>query len=261
MNTLFGKDYADTYDLLYQDKDYDAECNLLEEIIKEHANQAVLSILDLGCGTGNHTLRLAKRGYQVCGVDRSEEMLEIARKKAQEKELSCKFYQSDIRDFRTSEKFDVVIMMFAVLGYHLKNEDIQHALQTVQEHLKPGGLFICDVWYGPSVLHEKPSDKVKVIEEGDRKVIRASSGELDSFRHCVTVKFQVWDIQGDRVISETREEHVMRFFFAQEIAYFFENCQLEIMRIFPASNIEGTISEKTWNIAIVGKMNDSSKIK
>lgn len=52
MTTVFGKEYAGNYDLFYQDKDYDAECDLIERIISEYASGPVHSILDLGCGTG-----------------------------------------------------------------------------------------------------------------------------------------------------------------------------------------------------------------
>jgi len=252
MSQVFGKEYASAYDILYHEKDYNVECDLIEKIIREYSNKPVKTILDLGCGTGNHTLRLAERGYLVCGVDRSEEMLSIARRKSQEKQLSCEFYQSDIREFRVSKKFDVVIMMFAVLGYHLENDDVLQALQTVSEHLNPGGLFICDVWYGPAVLSQKPGERVKVIEDGDRKIIRVSSGELDSFNNRVTVKFHVWDIRGDMVMSESREEHEMRYFFTQELRTLFQISSLKPVSIFPFHLKDKEISESTWDIAVIG---------
>jgi SAM-dependent methyltransferase len=252
MSHVFGKEYASAYDILYQEKDYNAECDLIEKIIHEYSITPVKTILDLGCGTGNHALRFAERGYKVYGVDRSDEMLSIARRKSQEKQLSCEFFQSDIREFRVSKKFDVVIMMFAVLGYHLENEDVLRALQTVSEHLNPGGLFICDVWYGPAVLSQKPGERVKVIEDGDRKIIRVSSGELDSFNNRVTVKFHMWDIRGDRLIAETKEGHEMRYFFAQELRTLFQISSLKPVSIFPFHLKDKEISESTWDIAVIG---------
>ena len=55
MNPLFGKEYADQYDLLYGDKDYEAECDLLEKVFRLYSSAPVKTILDLGCGTGNQT--------------------------------------------------------------------------------------------------------------------------------------------------------------------------------------------------------------
>ena len=81
MTDVFGQEYAAAYDLLYADKDYDAECDLLERIFRE-SGRPVRTVLDLGCGTGAHAVRLAQRGYEVVGVDLSEDMLRIARDRA-----------------------------------------------------------------------------------------------------------------------------------------------------------------------------------
>ena len=78
---VFGS-YAQFYDSFYRDKDYAGECDFLEQMFSRHATATVREILDLGCGTGGHVLRLLERGYDVSGVDRSEEMLASARHKA-----------------------------------------------------------------------------------------------------------------------------------------------------------------------------------
>ncbi len=79
---VFGQDYADQYDLLYTDKDYEAECDLIEEVFRKYGNGRISTILDLGCGTGNHAIPLASRGYHVTGIDISEDMITHAQKKA-----------------------------------------------------------------------------------------------------------------------------------------------------------------------------------
>ena len=113
-----------------------------------HGPDPVRSILDLGCGTGNHSLVLAGRGYQVTGVDFSADMLERARGKLA---LACgegrkpagklELVQGDVRSVGLGRQFDAVLMMFAVLGYQIGNQDVQAALATVRRHLKPGGVF------------------------------------------------------------------------------------------------------------------------
>ncbi|HNX18459.1 MAG TPA: class I SAM-dependent methyltransferase [Methanoregula sp.] len=251
MNPVFGKDYSTSYDLLYEEKDYDGECDLIEKIIKKYSKIPVHSILDLGCGTGNHSLRLAKRGYLVTGVDRSKEMLDIAKAKADQKNVKCSLYQSDIRIFNRPEKYDAIIMMFAVLGYQQENDDVLAVLKTVSKHLNKGGVFICDLWYGPAVLNQKPGERVRVIEKGDTKIIRVSSGLLDIFRHLVTVHFHLWTIKGERIIAETQEDHTMRFFFPQELSLLFAASGLKIQRIGVFPDIETDPGEKTWNICTV----------
>src|SRR6266498_3666978 len=82
MNEVFGSNYADAYDILYHDKDYAVECDLIERLFQRFGDDSIASVLDLGCGTGNHSLLLDQRGYEVVGVDRSASMLDHARRKA-----------------------------------------------------------------------------------------------------------------------------------------------------------------------------------
>jgi len=73
---IFRK-YASYYNLLYRDKDYDGEVEFLEKLLQKHRPGA-RSILDLGCGSGTHASLLARRGYEVHGVDISQDMLDLA---------------------------------------------------------------------------------------------------------------------------------------------------------------------------------------
>ena len=144
---VFGKEYADQYDTFYHDKDYEAECDLIEEVFRRYTDKPVESILDLGCGTGSHAIPLARRGYQVTGVDRSLEMITQAKAKLQSQtspsQFQPEFFEGDIRSFDLDRQFDAVIMMFAVLGYQLTNDDVSNTLRTVCHHLKRGGGYLC----------------------------------------------------------------------------------------------------------------------
>jgi 2-polyprenyl-3-methyl-5-hydroxy-6-metoxy-1,4-benzoquinol methylase len=138
--TVFGSDYSLTYDALYYDKDYESECDFLEAIFRKYSKR-VKTILDLGCGTGGHALVLARRGYEVVGVDRSVAMLDIAKEKAKKDNMAIKFYQDDITTLDLKRTFDAVIAMFAVMGYQISNDNLASACATARRHLKPGGIF------------------------------------------------------------------------------------------------------------------------
>lgn len=256
MTRIFDRDYSSSYDLIYREKDYDAECDLIEQIIKDNCKIPVQSILDLGCGTGNHSIRLAQRGYKVTGVDQSKDMLEIASEKTLHEGLNCIFFQSDLKQFRDNKKYDVVIMMFAVLGYQIENEEVIQALITVKKHLKKGGIFICDCWFGPAVLHQKPKEKIRIIQDGDTKIIRVSSGFLDINRQLVDVHFHLWNIKADKIISEITEEHRMRFFFPQELFFFFKHIGLTHIKMGSFSDFEKDPDETTWNVLVIAKHKD-----
>jgi len=254
----FGRDYADQYDLLYGDKDYEVECDLLEEVFRRYSNFPIGSILDLGCGTGNHAIPLGRRGYNVTGVDLSADMLVHAHKKA-ESELrlrqgqSATFLRGDIRNIDLNQKFDSVIMMFSVLGLQTTNADVFAALHTVRKHLRPAGIFACDVWYGPAVLKIRPSDRIKVVPTEDGQLIRTATGSLDTFRHLTGVHFHIWRLSNSRLVGEANEIQWTRFFFPQELSFYMEQAKLELIVMCAFGNLDKPPSEDTWNILVAGK--------
>ena len=128
----------------------------------------------------------------------------------------------DIRSVKLESEFDAALMMFAVLGYQLENKDVLAALKTARQHVRPGALFIYDVWYGPAVLHQRPSERSRVIPTADGKILRIASGQLDVSRHLCSVHYNLWQIAGERILSETEETHVMRYFFPLELLLLLE---------------------------------------
>jgi SAM-dependent methyltransferase len=247
------KDYADFYDSLYEDKNYQAECNFVKHIFKTYSEKKVNSILELGCGTGSHAFLFTDMGYAVTGVDISENMLEIARKKAADNKKHIKFVQQDIRHLKLPQKFDAAVAMFAVMGYQTTNQEFEDTLTSVHRHLSSGGLFIFDVWFGPAVLMQKPADRVKIIEQGDKKTIRYAHPVLDIVNHTVEVNYTVLEIARNKVLKETEESHLMRFFFYQELKYFLEKNGFKVLKMMPFMKINGILSEDNWDMTVVAR--------
>jgi SAM-dependent methyltransferase len=255
---VFGRGYSHQYDAIYGEKDYEAEVVMIEEAFRLYGNGKVQTVLDLGCGTGNHAIPLACRGYQVTGMDRSADMLARARRKTRSVKLPSsvnppKYLRGDVRNFDLAKRFDVVLMMFAVLGYQITNDDVLASLQRVRSHLKPGGLFIFDVWYGPAVLSIRPGERVKVIKAKDREIVRVASGSLDIVRHLAEVRYRVWDMAGGRVLSETEEIHRMRYFFPQELAFFLAQAEMEMVGFHKYGDLSTTPDEGSWNILVISR--------
>lgn len=250
MSEVFGSAYADAYDALYTDKDYGEESRLIERLIQIYGNGRVRTVLDLGCGTGNHALPLAQRGYEVVGVDRSAAMLDRARQKAITGQFNAKakFYQDDICSFRVERSFDAALMMFAVLGYQLENERVLAALRTARKHLAPGGLFIFDVWYGPAVLREGPSERVKVIPTDRGQILRVASGKLAIERHLCRVSYRLWRLEEERLVGQTEETHLMRYFFPLELDLFLEFSGFVPVRFGVFPEFDRDPDTTTWNV-------------
>ncbi len=249
MSEVFGSEYADAYDLLYQDKDYVAECRLIDRILQNYANGDVRKVLDLGCGTGNHALPLAEQGYEVVGVDRAPGMLESARRKAANGQIDGRamFYEGDLRNIELEQSFDAALRMFAVLGYQLTNGDVLTALRTARKHVRPGGLLIFDIWYGPAVLRQGPSERVKLIPTESGQILRVASGELEIERHLCKVSYRVWRIEGDRLAGQTEETHWMRYFFPLELDLFLEYCGFTPVRLGVLPEFDRDPDTTTWN--------------
>ncbi len=246
--SVFGAGYAAAYDALYDEKDYESECDLVERAFAEYGEGGLRTILDLGCGTGNHAFPLARRGYDVVGVDRSEAMLERARAKGGDVELLL----GDVREIRLGREFDAVLILFAVLGYQLANDDVVAALATARAHLRAGGLVLFDVWYGPAVLHERPGQRVRTVEQGDRRLVRTSQGRLDLRRQLCTVDFRVQQFEGDRLVEEADERHEMRYFFPLELELLLATAGLSLVRLGAFPDFEREPGEGTWNVLGVG---------
>jgi SAM-dependent methyltransferase len=255
MDKVFGERYADVYDLLYKEKDYTAECNILERFFQGYGDGSLHRILDLGCGTGNHSLILAERGYEVVGVDRSERMLDRLRKKAEglSKGKNPSFFCGDICTLDLSEEFDAGLMMFAVLGYQIENRNVLSALGSARRHLRTGGLLIFDVWFGPAVLSERPSDRLKIISTTKGRILRFASGDLDILNHTCKVNYRVWGLEGRRLVGETEETHVMRYFFPKELDLFLECTKFSLVKLAAFPEVDQDPSERSWNIIGVAK--------
>lgn len=248
MTSVFGHSYATAYDILYREKDYEAECDLIEESGRRFAAQPVHRILDLGCGTGGHALPLTRRGYEVVAIDRSEEMLGEARRKAGLAGVSTRFVQGDLRTIRLDERFDLVAMMFAVLGYQLTDDDVGQALATCRAHLEPGGVLVFDVWHGPAVVAERPEERIRRRPTPTGEIERTSSGELDEARDLCTVRFHVVERAGTHVVAETIEEHTMRYFFPDRLATMLGNAGFADARFSSFPSLDRLPGTADWNI-------------
>lgn len=254
--SVFG-DYARYYNLLYRDKDYAGEVKFVHQGLQTYAPGAQ-SILDLGCGTGNHAQLFAKTRYQVHGVDQSPEMLRQAHERLSQlpQEIASRlvFSRGDIRTVRLDQRFDVVVSLFHVLSYQPTNGDLQETFTTAKAHLKPGGIFLFDCWYGPAVLSERPATRVKYLEDETIFVTRIAEPVLYPNENIVDVKYHVFikDKQSGSV-EELQETHRMRYLFKPEIEWFFRNSRFRLLkcREWMTDREPGC---DTWGVYFVGRL-------
>lgn len=229
--TAFGG-YARYYDLLYRDKDYRGETEFVDHQIRRHTPQA-RRVLELGCGTGMHGMMLAENGYDVLGVDLSEEMLAAAAHRVAGLPPAIagrvRFVQGDVRNFQVEGRFDAVIALFHVLSYQVTNDDLRAVFSRVKSHLAPGGVFIFDCWYGPAVLTDRPTVRVKRFEDASTGVTRIAVPTLHPNDNQVDVHYQLF-IRDKRseAVEELSELHRVRYLFRPELELLADTAGLRI---------------------------------
>ncbi len=214
--------YARYYDLLYRDKDYAGEAAYVAAHIRRHA-PAARSVLELGCGTGGHAEHLARAGYSVHGVDLSSSMLEQAERRRAglpaEVAARLSFGRGDVRSVRQQESYDAVISLFHVMSYQVSNADLRRAFDTAAAHLRPGGVFLFDFWYGPAVLSQRPEVRVKRLADEQIKVTRIAEPVVHPGENVVDVNYTVFiEVRTTAKVEQVQETHRMRYLHLPELA-------------------------------------------
>lgn len=136
----FGQQYLELY--AHRDKEEAAhQIALVEKLV---APARGLPVLDLACGGGRHAVELAKRGYEVVGIDLSETLLGVARAAAEEEGVAIEFIRGDMRAIPFEGRFGAVLNFFTSFGYFEEEEDNLEVLRGIGRALVPGGKFLID---------------------------------------------------------------------------------------------------------------------
>lgn len=158
----FGKAYLEAFDAIYSKERTESEVNFILDNIKLEKE---MKIIDIACGAGRHSLELAKKGFNVTGVDYSEELLHKAKKRADEKNLKINFILGDIRNFRTHEPYDLAIMMGNSFGY-FDDRDNEKVLENINLSLKNEGYFVLDLPNTNGMLRNIKGSNKNVVPAG-----------------------------------------------------------------------------------------------
>lgn len=207
--------WARYYDTIYRDLvDYEDDVDFLEAVFRRYG-ATPRSILDLGCGTGNHDFPLARRGYQVTGLDQNPRMLSIARKKALREKAPPRFVRARMESFRIGRTFDVAICMFGPFGYLTRRSDAARCLRSVRSHLAPRGLFVFEYWQTAGV---RPGHKDWLDQRSEElEILRLSEGTFDRRRSLLAIDFHFLVLRGRRVGDRFTERHVIRTYTRAEM--------------------------------------------
>jgi 2-polyprenyl-3-methyl-5-hydroxy-6-metoxy-1,4-benzoquinol methylase len=248
--------YADIYDIIYQDKDYFAETQFISELINKSfyntTNQ--IRVLDLACGTGLHAIELSKMGYEVDASDISVKMVNSAMETAALNKLNITFHRES---FQTADQigktFDVVISLFSSINYLISCKDLLKSLKNIHGLLANDGILIFDFWNGNAVIEDFASARVKRSHKGTKNILRYSENTIDRLKQIVNIKFFFLLFDNNKIENEFTENHTCRYYFIREMEDFLEISGFKVINQCPFLSPNKPISYNDWNITFVAK--------
>lgn len=136
--------WSELYPYMFDEQRFAAADEQVRKIIKLTGVRRG-TVLDLCCGPGRHSVALAKRKFQVTGVDRTRFLLNKARQRAKSARVRVEFVRADMREFVRPASFNLVINLFTAFGYFDRKDDDRLVLRNICASLKPKGVCVIDV--------------------------------------------------------------------------------------------------------------------
>lgn len=221
------ENYGEKYDNESFTQGTPGECDFLEKELKYNKS---LKILDVGCGTGRHSIEMVRRGYNMTGVDLSFSQLERAKKKAAEKGVSITFLQADARNLPFDGEFDVAIMLCEG-GFPLMETDEMNfeILKNVTKSLKDKAKFIFTTLNGLFPLYNSVEQFCAATSGQGNAVYRCNTFDLMTFRdHNIT---ELDDDSGNKMTLDCNE----RYYVPSEINWLLKSLGFTKIDIFGAT--------------------------
>jgi SAM-dependent methyltransferase len=221
--------YAPWYDMLYEDKDYASEASFVDEQLRRHGARPG-ALLDLGCGTGVHSMQLARKGWRVAGIDISPDMIRRAEMRLAEDPQAVTFRVGDVCEAGTEREFDAAVALFHVASYQISLARLAALFANACMALKPGAILLFDYWYGEAVLAQGVETRVKTVERGPLRVTRIAQSDHDEARSRVQVNYTLFcEDKTQPAIHRIDEQHRLRYWFPFEIESLLANAGFETL--------------------------------
>lgn len=240
---------AKYYELTHYFRNYEQQAEFLNSAIKKYF-PAAHRILDIACGTGNHAIFMAKKGYDVKGVDLSQKMLNIARQKIKNTDLQVGFTYGNMKDLEFSSEFDVVYCLGMSFMELRTYDEINSCLNSIKRAIKPNGLFIFDVSNGWEMLSVET--RKDFAEDAKTKVIWLSSGYIDKLKRTVHLDYTFIIQENNKTAIESGVEE-LRIFFPDELRMLLTNANFKIEAMLGDRSLETPFKEDSPHIVMINR--------
>jgi SAM-dependent methyltransferase len=194
---MFGRS-ARFYDALYAFKDYEEASRRLSAIVRERVPDAQ-SLLDVGCGTGQHVAALTGK-YDVEGLDISDDLLSIARGRCP----NVRFHRADMTDFDLARQFDAVVCLFSAIGYVRTLDGMRNTLACFARHVRPGGCVVVEPWFTPE-QYRTGTITFNVVEQPELKIAWMYTSRRAGNLSQLDIHYMVGTTDGIDMFTELHE--------------------------------------------------------
>ncbi len=157
------------YEMLYYKRDRKEAQEFIDALLNFLQPASQSSFLDLACGSGRHSQYLASKGYEVTGIDLSDELIEKAR---QHEYRNLSFFVHDMRNEFRINYYNYTLNLFTSFGYFESVHDNERVLKNVYKGLKPGGVFVLDFFHAEKVIQTMVRHESKKINAAEFTITR-----------------------------------------------------------------------------------------
>jgi len=247
----FEAAYSEVYDALYSDKNYEAEAEYITQTLMANGIESGASVLEVGIGTGRHAelLQASEGKFRILGVEPSRAMADQARSRGLE--VVEGNAQSALPQLDAG-KHDAVLALFHVVSYITDDSELEEFFNQVSRTLKPGGIFLFDVWHRDAVLHLGMSERAKrVLTKSGNQVVRLAVPEIDLVNSIGIVNYEIFvQLDGGSKFERITEQHALRFFSRTEVSELSRRSGLRLMETHEFLTREEA-SKGTWGVSYV----------
>lgn len=222
---------APVYDRLNADVDYAGIADFIEAQFKKYADKKITSVLDLACGTGSVTVELARRGYDMTGIDLSEEMLAVARTKFDNEHTkhSVLLLCQDMADFELYGTVDAVVCCLDSLNYLRDTAALRRTFMHVHNYLESDGLFIFDM-NSPAKFEKTYADNAYILE--DDGILCAWQNEYNRNTKLCRFYLSIFCEGSDGKWNRFDEVQTERCFSLNTVKKLLSECSLELCSVY-----------------------------
>ncbi len=222
---------APVYDRLNDEIDYEAWACFAEHCMDLFCKERPSLVLDLACGTGSMTIAMAKRGYEMIGIDASPDMLAVAYDRATDAGQHILFLEQDMRSFELYGTVGAVLCCLDSLNYLTGDGELAQCFSLVHNYLDPGGLFFFDV-NTPHKFQTVYGDCAYVLEDQDGEIFCGWQNHYEEETRLCTFALSVFSRQPSGAYLRRDEIQTERCYTKEEITEALAASGMELLGIF-----------------------------